>query len=368
MSEYMEKFSVSRLIGAPPGYVGYEDSGTLTKAVRRKPYSVVLLDEIEKAHPDVFNILLQVLDEGHLTDNYGRVIDFKNTVVIMTSNVGARDITKGKGARLRRAGRARNFERIQEKVKEEIQHVFNPEFLNRLDDVIVFHPLAKEHIAQIVGILLKDVQKRLVEEELTLRLTEPATDFLVSTGYDEQFGARPLKRAIQRYIEDPLSEKILLGEFSKGDEIEVGCCAGQCEARVPRPDEHDRVSASASRTVAERPDRRPEWAIRPLSVYITAMFPTSPCCSRLGTRRALRCTPRTRPAQCARPDSIVVRGNERATASTILGDAGLVPGDTLNSVRLQRAIKSRSSPPASSTTCSSPAPDGRPGRRCSRSP
>jgi len=225
MSEYMEKFSVSRLIGAPPGYVGYEDSGTLTKAVRRKPYSVVLLDEIEKAHPDVFNILLQVLDEGHLTDNYGRVIDFKNTVVIMTSNVGARDITKGKQLGFAAPDTRANFERIAEKVKEELQHVFNPEFLNRLDDVIVFHPLLKEHIAQIVGILLKDVQKRLTEEELTLRLTEAASDFLVGHGYDEHFGARPLKRAIQRFIEDPLSEKILVGDFSKGDEIEVDVSA-----------------------------------------------------------------------------------------------------------------------------------------------
>src|SRR5919205_577036 len=151
MSEYMEKFSVSRLIGAPPGYVGYEDSGTLTKAIRRKPYSVILLDEIEKAHPDVFNILLQVLDEGHLTDNYGRVIDFKNTVVIMTSNVGARDITKNKSLGFTQPDARANFERIAEKVKEEMQHVFNPEFLNRLDDVIVFHPLSKEHIAQIVA-------------------------------------------------------------------------------------------------------------------------------------------------------------------------------------------------------------------------
>jgi ATP-dependent Clp protease ATP-binding subunit ClpC len=225
MSEYMEKFSVSRLIGAPPGYVGYEDSGTLTKAVRRKPYSVVLLDEIEKAHPDVFNILLQVLDEGHLTDNYGRVIDFKNTVVIMTSNVGARDITKGKQLGFAAPDTRANFERIQEKVKEELQHVFNPEFLNRLDDVIVFHPLQKEHIGQIVGILLKDVQKRLTEEELTLRLTDAASDFLVGHGYDEHFGARPLKRAIQRFIEDPLSEKILIGEFAKGDEIEVDVSA-----------------------------------------------------------------------------------------------------------------------------------------------
>jgi ATP-dependent Clp protease ATP-binding subunit ClpC len=225
MSEYMEKFSVSRLIGAPPGYVGYEDSGTLTKAVRRKPYSVVLLDEIEKAHPDVFNILLQVLDEGHLTDNYGRVIDFKNTVVIMTSNVGARDITKGKQLGFAAPDTRANFERISEKVKEELQHVFNPEFLNRLDDVIVFHPLLKEHIAQIVGILLRDVQKRLSEEELTLRLTDAASDFLVGHGYDEHFGARPLKRAIQRFIEDPLSEKILVGDFAKGDEIEVDVSA-----------------------------------------------------------------------------------------------------------------------------------------------
>src|SRR5262245_29554532 len=221
MSEYMEKFSVSRLIGAPPGYVGYEDSGTLTKAVRRKPYSVVLLDEIEKAHPDVFNILLQVLDEGHLTDNYGRVIDFKNTVVIMTSNVGARDVAKGKSLGFGKPDSRNEFERMAEKVKEEINKVFNPEFLNRLDDVIVFHALNREHIAQIVAILARDVQKRLGEEELTLRLTQGATDFLVDHGYDEHFGARPLKRAIQKYVEDPLSEKILVGDFAKGDEIEV---------------------------------------------------------------------------------------------------------------------------------------------------
>src|SRR6059036_1976516 len=221
MSEYMEKFSVSRLIGAPPGYVGYEDSGTLTKSVRRKPYSVVLLDEIEKAHPDVFNILLQVLDEGHLTDNYGRVIDFKNTVVIMTSNVGARDMVKGKALGFAQSDARATFEKLAEKVKEEINKTFNPEFLNRLDDAIVFHPLTREHIAQIVAILLKEVQKRLGDEELTLRLTPAATDFLVDRGYDEHFGARPLKRAIQKYVEDPLSEKILVGEFARGDEVEV---------------------------------------------------------------------------------------------------------------------------------------------------
>jgi ATP-dependent Clp protease ATP-binding subunit ClpC len=237
MSEYMEKFSVSRLIGAPPGYVGYEDSGALTKAVRRKPYSVVLLDEIEKAHPDVFNILLQVLDEGHLTDNYGRVIDFKNTVVIMTSNVGAKDITKSRtvGFGSESGGTAARFEKMAEKVREELQHTFNPEFLNRLDDTIVFHPLQKEHIAQIVTILMRDVHKRLAEEELVMRLSDAALDFLVGHGYDEAYGARPLKRAIQRYIEDPLSEKILLAEFARGDEIEVDVSADgtRLEFRVP---------------------------------------------------------------------------------------------------------------------------------------
>jgi ATP-dependent Clp protease ATP-binding subunit ClpC len=219
MSEYMEKFSVSRLIGAPPGYVGYEDSGTLTKAIRRKPYSVVLLDEIEKAHPDVFNILLQVLDEGHLTDNYGRLIDFKNTVVIMTSNVGARDIMQGKTLGFHGQDFKASFDKMQEKIKDEIQKVFNPEFLNRVDDLIVFHPLDKEHIGQIVNILVKEVQKRVGEE--IIKLTPAANDFLVEHGYDQNYGARPLKRAIQKYIEDPLSEKILLGEFSRSDEIEV---------------------------------------------------------------------------------------------------------------------------------------------------
>ncbi len=221
MSEYMEKFSVSRLIGAPPGYVGYEDSGALTKAVRRRPYSVVLLDEIEKAHPDVFNILLQVLDEGHLTDNYGRVIDFKNTVLIMTSNLGARDITKGGSLGFQSGDARSSYEVMQDKVRQEIERAFNPEFLNRVDDIIVFHPLTRKEIGEIVHILLGDVRTRLHEEELTLSLTQGAVDFLVERGYDEKFGARPLKRAIQRYLEDPLSEKILVSEFAAGDEIEV---------------------------------------------------------------------------------------------------------------------------------------------------
>ena len=221
MSEYMEKFSVSRLIGAPPGYVGYEDSGALTKAVRRKPYSVVLLDEIEKAHPDVFNILLQVLDEGHLTDNYGRKIDFKNTVVIMTSNIGGRDISKGKGMGFEQPDEQASFERMEQKVRDEVNRVFNPEFLNRLDDVIVFHALNREHIAEIVSIVFRQVGERIAPEGYKLTRTDAATAFLVDHGYDEAFGARPLKRAIQRYVEDPLSEKILLGEFTPGDEIQI---------------------------------------------------------------------------------------------------------------------------------------------------
>ncbi|MDZ4388224.1 MAG: ATP-dependent Clp protease ATP-binding subunit [Gemmatimonadales bacterium] len=218
MSEYMEKFSVSRLIGAPPGYVGYEDSGTLTKAVRRKPYSVVLLDEIEKAHPDVFNILLQVLDEGHLTDNYGRQIDFKNTVVIMTSNVGARDILQGKSLGFHVGDGTRDLQQMTDTVKEEIGKVFNPEFLNRLDDVIVFHPLDREHIARIVEVMLRDVTRRLGDR---VTLTTAALAFLAERGYDQSYGARPLKRALQRFIEDPLSERILAGDFTTGDEIEV---------------------------------------------------------------------------------------------------------------------------------------------------
>lgn len=221
MSEYMEKFTVSRLIGAPPGYVGYEDSGALTKAVRRRPYSVVLLDEVEKAHPDVFNILLQVLDEGHLTDNYGRVIDFKNTVLIMTSNLGAREISKGGGLGFQTADLGSGYQIMKDKVAQEIERAFNPEFLNRIDDTIVFHPLSRDNISEIIHILMRDVHERLAEKEIQLTLSDAAIDFLVDEGYDEKFGARPLKRAIQRHLEDLLSEKILQAEFSPGDELEV---------------------------------------------------------------------------------------------------------------------------------------------------
>jgi ATP-dependent Clp protease ATP-binding subunit ClpB len=211
MSEYMEKHTVARLIGAPPGYVGYEEGGQLTEAVRRRPYSVILFDEIEKAHPDVFNLFLQILDDGRLTDGQGRTVDFKNTVIIMTSNVGSQWI----------AELADNEEEMRHRVIEALRAQFKPEFLNRLDDIIIFHPLKQEQIKQIVDIQLRRLQKRLAERKLTLQLTEAAKEFLAKVGYDPTYGARPLKRAIQQYILDPLSLKIIEGEFPEGSTIQV---------------------------------------------------------------------------------------------------------------------------------------------------
>jgi ATP-dependent Clp protease ATP-binding subunit ClpC len=223
MSEYMEKFSVSRLVGAPPGYVGYEEGGQLTEKVRRKPYSVVLLDEIEKAHPDVFNVLLQVLDDGVLTDSSRRRVDFKNTVIIMTSNLGGRQIVSG-GRHLgfkQAEGSAAQFQEIKSTVNEELKRAFNPEFLNRIDDVIVFHALTRDDMRNIVGILLGQVKERLRAQEITLDITNEATELLVERGFDAALGARPLKRAIQRLLEDPFAEYILRGQLPGGAEIRV---------------------------------------------------------------------------------------------------------------------------------------------------
>ncbi|MCS7082866.1 MAG: ATP-dependent Clp protease ATP-binding subunit [Bacteroidetes bacterium] len=222
MSEYMEKFSVSRLIGAPPGYVGYEEGGQLTEKVRRKPYSVVLLDEIEKAHPDVFNILLQVLDDGILTDGLGRRVDFRNTIIIMTSNIGARDIRNlGKGIGFAPTTQEVNYKNIKSTIEDALRRVFNPEFLNRIDDVIVFHPLEKPHIYQIIDVMTADLMRRVRELGYELEITRAAKDFLVEKGYDPQFGARPLRRAIQKYVEDPMAEEILKGTFKEGDKIKL---------------------------------------------------------------------------------------------------------------------------------------------------
>ena len=221
MSEYMEKFSVSRLVGAPPGYVGYEEGGQLTEKVRRKPYSVVLLDEIEKAHPDVFNILLQVLDDGVLTDGLGRRVDFRNTIIIMTSNIGVRDL-KDFGAGIGFASKAKE-ENMDEVMKSTIQNAlkkaFSPEFLNRLDDVVIFNSLNKEHIHKIIDISLTKLFARITDLGYTIELSEKAKDFLSEKGYDKQYGARPLNRAIQKYLEDALAEEILKGELSEGDVI-----------------------------------------------------------------------------------------------------------------------------------------------------
>ena len=221
MSEYMEKFSVSRLVGAPPGYVGYEEGGQLTEKVRRKPYSVVLLDEIEKAHPDVFNILLQVLDDGILTDGLGRRVDFRNTIIIMTSNIGVRDL-KDFGAGIGFANRAKadNLDEIMKStIQSALKKAFSPEFLNRLDDVVVFNSLSKEDIFKIIDISLGKLFHRITDLGYKIELTEKAKDFLANKGYDQQYGARPLNRAIQKYLEDAIAEEILKGDLSEGDVI-----------------------------------------------------------------------------------------------------------------------------------------------------
>jgi len=219
MTEYMEKFTVSRLIGAPPGYVGYEEGGQLTEKVRRKPYSVILLDEIEKAHPDIYNILLQVLDDGQLTDGLGRKVDFKNSLIIMTSNIGARQLKDfGEGVGFATASRTENADENNRAVIEKaLKRTFSPEFLNRIDDVVIFNSLTKEHIFEIIDILMKGVMKRLVTLGFSLELTEEAKSFIADKGYDHQFGARPLHRAIQKYLEDPLAEEILNMNVKAGD-------------------------------------------------------------------------------------------------------------------------------------------------------
>jgi ATP-dependent Clp protease ATP-binding subunit ClpC len=221
MSEYMEKFNVSRLVGAPPGYVGYEEGGQLTEKVRRRPYSVVLLDELEKAHPDVFNILLQVLEEGRLTDSFGRKVDFRNVVLIMTSNIGAEMLKKQGSLGFKSQKEEITFQEMKKKLLDEVSRTFKPEFLNRVDDINVFHPLTRDDLYKIVEIEVGHVQKRLVEQEITLELTKEAKEFIIEKGFNPVFGARPLKRTIQRYIEDPLSEEIISKKFKKSRKIKV---------------------------------------------------------------------------------------------------------------------------------------------------
>ncbi|MEK6567354.1 MAG: ATP-dependent Clp protease ATP-binding subunit, partial [Candidatus Omnitrophota bacterium] len=221
MSEYMEKHNISRLIGAPPGYVGYEEGGQLTEKVRRRPYSVILLDEIEKAHSDVFNLLLQVFEDGRLTDSFGRKIDFRNTVIIMTSNVGAELIRKQGSLGFKSQKEELTYQEMKEKLLGEVKHAFKPEFLNRIDDIIVFRPLVKEDLHRIVDIELGQLIKRLTEQKINLELTASAKDFLIEKGFDPVFGARPLKRIIQRFVEDPLAQEIITKRFSEGSNVRV---------------------------------------------------------------------------------------------------------------------------------------------------
>ncbi len=227
MSEYMEKFAVSRLAGAPPGYVGYNEGGQLTEQVRRRPYSVVLFDEIEKAHPDVFNILLQVLEDGHMTDATGRKVDFRNTVLVMTSNVGARRIGKHTTVGFQRDSEEDRYAEMRDRVMDEVKKVFNPEFLNRVDEVVVFHRLTQEQLLEIVDIHATEVVERALDKGIHLKLTPEAKQFLARQGSDEQYGARPLRRAVQQYVEDPLSEFLLKGDYEPGAELEVRLAEGE---------------------------------------------------------------------------------------------------------------------------------------------
>ena len=225
MSEYMEKHSVSKIIGSPPGYVGFGEGGQLSEQIRRHPYSVILFDEIEKAHPDVFNILLQVLDDGHITDSNGRKVDFKNTVIIMTSNAGANRIIAPKylGFSVDNTDKAKNHERMKKGVMEEVKQIFRPEFLNRIDETIVFAVLTKEEVKKIAKLFIDELKVRLLNEhQITLKITSSAMDLLADKGYDENYGARPLRRVIQNEIEDVLADKILEGTLSNGQTMTIG--------------------------------------------------------------------------------------------------------------------------------------------------
>jgi ATP-dependent Clp protease ATP-binding subunit ClpC len=234
MSEYMEKFTSSRLIGSPPGYVGHEEGGQLSEAVRRRPYSVVLFDEIEKAHPDVMHLLLQILEEGKLTDSLGRKIDFRNTIIILTSNIGAELIKKqsvmGFGGNQRDETK---YDVMKEKILEEAKKALKPEFINRLDDLIVFHPLAKKELYKIVDLEISKVVERIKTKEILIELDELAKDFLADKGYDPDYGARPMRRAVERHLEDPMAEELLRGTIKSGDTVKVSALDGKLTFTVP---------------------------------------------------------------------------------------------------------------------------------------
>ena len=255
MSEYMEKHAVSRLVGSPPGYIGYDEGGQLTEAVRRKPYSVLLLDEIEKAHPDVFNILLQILEDGRLTDAQGRTVDFRNAIVIMTSNIGASEISKNTSIGFTVSDETgMSYGDMKNRIMSDLKKVFRPEFLNRIDEVIVFHKLAKDEVKEIIDLMINRVRVQVAEHELQLELTDEAKDLLVEKGWDPSMGARPLRRAIQRYIEDPLADEVLRqGQMTPGSTVMVD--------RDPAGDEEDKplsLTIIAPKKPKQKPAQKPE--------------------------------------------------------------------------------------------------------------
>ena len=229
MSEFMEKHNVSRLIGAPPGYIGYDEGGLLTEKIRRKPYSVILLDEIEKAHPDVFNILLQVLEEGQLTDHLGHTVSFRDAIIIMTSNVGAREITHGNNIGFSSKGKDNGFNEMKVSLMNELKRVFNPEFLNRIDEIIVFHQLEEEDLLKIIDIMFEEIKENIKDHNISIKIDNLAKEFIINNYYDKKYGARTLRRALQKEIADKMTTEILNGSFKSGDDIEISVKNNQIE-------------------------------------------------------------------------------------------------------------------------------------------
>ena len=247
MSEYMEKHAVSRMIGSPPGYVGYEEGGQLTEAIRRKPYAVILFDEIEKAHPDVAQILLQILEDGRLTDSFGRKVDFRNTILIMTSNVGAHILQRGTSLGFSAGGDEQDFDNTKGKIMDEAKKSFKPEFLNRLTEIVIFRPLAKESMKSIVELELEKVSDRLKEKKLKIEISDEVKEFLIEKGYDKKLGARPLRRAVEKYIEDGLAEAVLAGSLRKSKPVRVEMEDGeQDKVRFLQDSSKDKVSVTSS--------------------------------------------------------------------------------------------------------------------------
>ena len=246
MSEYMEKFNVSRLVGSPPGYVGYEEGGQLTEKVRRNPYSVVLFDEVEKAHPDVLNMLLQILEEGKLTDSFGRQVDFRNTIILLTSNVGAERLKKGATMGFTAPDDEQDYERMKENLTEEAKKIFRPEFLNRFDDIVVFRSLGRGELTQILDLELEKVQKRLAQRNLHFELDDAARDLLLEKGHDPTYGARPMRRAVEKYLEDPMAEEIIRGNLREGETIAISAKDDQLvftQKKAKAKDEDSKVSS-----------------------------------------------------------------------------------------------------------------------------